>query len=168
MISHWIGLIVFILFALMGLIFTLFTVMGTFLVAIGAGLYNLITWSWTISPQTLLTLFGLAVLGEILEYVVDITHSKARGVSTAGTIGSIAGMITGAIIFSPLMFIVGAVLGLIIGAVAGAYIGELIVKKNAKKAWRAAKIALVGRALVAAMKTAIAIVQIWIVIAAIF
>jgi len=168
MIAHWIGLIVFILFALVGVLLTMLGIMGTFSVFIGAVAYDLITWSWTIGWQALLVILGLAVLGEILEWVVDVSHSKARGVSTAGTIGSITGTIIGAILLSPLMFIVGTVIGMVIGAVIGAYIGELIVKKNSKKAWRAAKIALVGRALVAVMKTTLAIIQIWIIIASIF
>jgi len=168
MIAHWIGFVVFILFALVGILLTMMGIMGTFSIFIGAVAYDLITWSWTISWQVLLIILGLAILGEILEWVVDIGHSRARGVSTAGTIGSITGTILGAIIFSPLMFIIGTVIGMVVGAVLGAYIGELIVKKNSKKAWRAAKIALDGRALVAVMKTLLAIIQIWIVISAIF
>ncbi|MBW3019471.1 DUF456 domain-containing protein [Candidatus Woesearchaeota archaeon] len=168
MIAHWIGLTVFILFAFVGILLTMMGIMGTFSVFIGAAAYDLITWSWTISWQVLLVILGLAILGEILEWVVDIGHSKAKGVSTAGTVGSITGTIVGAIIFSPLMFIVGTVIGMVLGAVVGAYIGELIVKKNSKKAWRAAKVALVGRALVAVMKTMLAIIQIWVTISAIF
>lgn len=168
MIAHWIGLIVFILFSLVGLLLTFVGIMGTFSIFLGAAAYNLITWSWTISWKTLLIILGLAVLGEILEWFVDAIHSRSRGVSTAGTVGSIAGMIIGAILFSPLIFVIGTVIGMLAGAVAGAYIGELIVMKDSKKAWRAAKIALVGRALVALMKTTLAIIQIWIAVAAIF
>jgi len=168
MFHSWIAFIVFALVSLAGIILTFFGIGGTFLVLIGAILYDLISWSWTITFTTLLIVLGLAVLGEILEWLITMLGSKAGGVSRWGIIGTIAGSIIGGILLSPLMPIIGTFLGILLGAILGAFAFELMHTKQAGKAWKAAKAALLGRALVSLSKLILAGIQVWLVLRAVF
>lgn len=162
MIQQGIALLFFALFALSGIVLTIAGIGGTFLVLAGALVYNLITWSMTISGPTLLWLVGLAIGGELLEWLITLAGVKA-GVSTQGIIGTIIGSILGAMLLS-FVPIIGTVIGLFVGAVIGAFIAEYLHLRNAKKAWKAAKTAFLGRIAVSASKFIIACVQILLVI----
>ena len=168
MFHAWIALGIFLLFALIGIILSLFGIGGTFLIVAGAILYDVISWSWKIPLLTLIIIAGLAVLGEVLEWLVTTLGSKAKGVSGWGVFGTIAGSIIGGILLSPLMPIIGTFLGILLGAMLGAFLLELIHTKNAGKAFIAAKAALLGRALVSLCKLILAGIQIWLVLKHVF
>lgn len=168
MIQHWIGFILFLLLSLAGFALTILGIGGTFVVLAGALLYNLITWSFQITLTTLIIVAVLAVLGEILEWFVTFVSSKKKGVSGWGIFGTIVGAIVGGILFSPLFPILGSVAGIIVGAAAGAFIFELIRKQDFRKAWKAAKAALLGRVFVSATKTLLLFIQVILVIKDVF
>ncbi len=167
MFHHWIALFIFILFSLAGIGLTIVGIGGTFLVLAGALLYNLITWSMTITTNTLMWLTGLAVLGELLEWIITAAGMKAAKVSGYSLVGTIIGAILGGIALS-FIPIIGTIIGIVLGAMLGAFVLEFFHTKRAEQAWRAAKAALLGRALVSLSKMLIAIVQIWMVVKAIF
>lgn len=160
-----IALIVFILLATIGVGLTLIGIGGTVLIAIGAALYNLIIWNWSISLNLLALIVGLALLGELLEWIITYYGVKKHGVTKFGLIGMIAGAFGLASLLSFLPLI-GTVIGFFAGAIFGAFIGELLQTYNKKKAWKAAKAALMGRGLVILCKVTIAAVQIVLVIRA--
>lgn len=168
MFHSWIALGIFLLLALAGAVFSLFGIGGTFLIAAGAILYDVISWSWTIPLLTLTVIAALAVLGEVLEWLVTTLGSKAKGVSGWGVFGTIAGSIAGGILLSPLMPIIGTFLGILLGAMLGAFLLELIHTRSAGKALVAAKAALLGRALVSLCKLILAGIQIWLVLTNVF
>lgn len=161
MFHHWIALVFFALFALAGIVLTIAGIGGTFLVLAGALIYNLITWSMTISSTALLWLLGLAVLGEVLEWIFTLIGFKA-GVSKCGIIGTVIGAIIGAMLLSVIP-IIGTIIGFFLGAIVGAFIGEYLHTRHAKKAWKAAKAAFLGRVLVSLSKFILAVIQIVIV-----
>lgn len=163
MFHEWIALVIFIVLAIGGLGLSLVGISGTWLVLIAAGLYNLISWSTTISLNTFLWLAGLAIIGELLEWTVTYIGVKMHGVSKYGLIGTVLGAIGGAMLLS-FIPIIGTIIGLLIGGMIGGYIAEYYHTINSKKAWKAAKAALKGRLLVMATKFTITIVQIMIVI----
>jgi hypothetical protein len=167
MFHEWIALGIFALVALAGIILTVFGIGGTFLVLLGAILYDLITWSTTISIATLGIILGLAVLGEFLEWAITTLGSKAKGVSRWGMIGTILGGIIGGILLSPWLFLIGTFIGVLLGAMIGAFLLELMHTQSAGKALIAAKAALLGRALVSLSKLTLAGIQIWLALAAI-
>ncbi len=167
MFHHWIALIVLALFALGGIMLTIVGIGGTFLIVIGALLYNLITWSMTISSNTLLWITGLAVIGELLEWIITLVGMKTAGVSRHALIGTIVGAVIGGIALS-IVPIIGTIIGIVLGAVLGAFIMEVYHTHNTQKAWKAAKAALLGRALVSLAKFVLAIVQIAIIFREIF
>lgn len=162
MIQNWIALIFFAIFALAGAALTMAGIGGTFLVLAGALFYNLITWSMTVSGTTLFWLLGLAIGGELLEWLITLAGMKA-GVSTQGIIGTIIGALLGAMLLS-VVPVIGTIIGLFIGAIIGAFIAEYLHARNAKKAWKAAKAAFLGRIAVSVSKFIIAIVQILLVL----
>ena len=153
------------LLALAGLILTLFGIGGTFLVLFGAIIYDLITWSFNITIGTLFWLLILAVLGEVLEWVITVRSAKKA--SKHAVIGAISGAIIGGIVLS-VYPLIGTIIGILLGAVVGAYLLEYIHTKKPSKAWKAAKAALLGRFLVSLSKFLLIIIQISLVIGKFF
>jgi len=163
MIHQMIGMVLFFLLALIGIILTIFGIGGTFVILIGALLLNLVSWSMTISFNTLMWMTGLAVLGELLEWLITLIGVKAQGVSKYGLIGTVVGAVIGAIVLS-VVPIIGTMIGIVLGAILGAFLLEYAHTGKTKKAWKAAKAALLGRALVSLTKLIIAIIMVAIVI----
>lgn len=152
------ALIVFCIFLISGIGLTLAGIGGGFLILLGALLYDLITWSLAISPETIAILLALAVLGELLEWVVTYYGMKAHGTSRNGIAGMFIGAFTGASLLS-FIPIAGTLIGFVVGAVIGTYIAELIETRKSKKAWKAAKASLIGRGLVILCKFTTALIQ---------
>jgi len=144
-----------------GIILTFFGIGGTFIVLLGAILYDLINWSLRIPINVISWLLVLAVLGEVLEWV--ITARSAKKASKHAVIGCISGAVIGGIVLS-VFPIIGTVIGIFLGAVIGAYLAEYMHTKKPSKAWKAAKAALLGRFLVSLSKFVIVVIQIFIVI----
>jgi len=159
MFHQWIALVIFALLALAGVGLTIVGIGGTFLILISAILYNLITWSLTISVGTLYWVAGLAVLGEALEWIITWLGAKTAGVSGYALVGTILGSILGGILLS-VVPVIGTIIGIVLGAILGAFLMEYYHTKHAKKAWKAAKAALLGRAVVSLSKFVLAIIQI--------
>ncbi len=158
MFHHWIALIVLALFTLTGFSLTLVGIGGTFLIVIGALLYNLIVWSWTITPMTVLVLAGLAALGEVLEWIISVYVLKKSGASHYSVVGMIVGAIIGGALLS-IIPIIGTLIGIILGAVIGTFVVEYLNTGKKSHAWKAAKGTIKGRMYVIACKATLAIVQ---------
>ena len=151
MILEIIALIISALFFLAGIIITIFGIAGSFVVLLGAVLYDVITWSWQISPRTLLILLGIACLGEIFEWVFSVYGAKKFKMSNISIIGFIIGTIVGAIIGVPIP-IIGSIIGAFIGAFLGAAIFSFIELHDVQKALKAGIGAFVTRIGVMIMK----------------
>ncbi len=87
----------------------------------------------------------LAVVGEILEFVLQVAKAKKYGSSSSGTFAGIIGAIIGAIVLAPLFFGIGALIGALIGAWIGCFIMEMAKGRPSKEAREAAFGAMVGR-----------------------
>ncbi|MBQ4567511.1 MAG: DUF456 domain-containing protein [Desulfovibrio sp.] len=92
-----------------------------------------------------LMLLGLAVLGEILEFALQIVKAKRYGSSSAGTFAGMLGAIAGAILLAPLFFGLGALLGALAGAWLGCLCMELLRGRPLGEALNAAMGAMLGR-----------------------
>lgn len=163
MFHEWIALSVFILFSLAGLFLSFFGFAGTFVVVIAAFLYNIVSWNFVIGWNTLALLFGLAILGELAEYGVNIIGMRIGGVSKHGLFGAMAGAIIGAIALS-VFPIIGTIIGMFAGAIIGAYLLELAYTADPVKAFKAAKTALLSKLAVHAVKIILTITQVLIVV----
>jgi len=167
MILETIALIVAIIFFLAGLIVSVFGIGGTFLVFAGAALYNLITWSWTVHEWTLGILLFIAVLGEILEWVLSVYGGKKAGMSNWTLVGFILGAIVGLFVGVPILLI-GPVVGAFIGAFVGAFLFSFVENKDLSKAFNAGIRAFLTRLGVSIMKIALALIMIVIFFLSVF
>lgn len=98
---------------------------------------------------------GLAVLGEVFEFMAQLIGGKRGGASKAGNFAGIVGSIAGAILGAPF----GLGLGSLVGALAGAWIGcfamERLRQENSHVAAQAAWGAFWGRSLGLVGKSAV-------------
>lgn len=168
MIPEIIGAVLLAMLILLGLGLVVFGLPGTFIILLGAVIYDVVTWSWDISGTTLLILLGIAVLGEIFDVIASGIAVKKSGSSFIGVLGAVIGGIIGGIIGVPIP-ILGSVIGVFIGAFLGAFTFELLHYRNFKKAWHAGAAAFVGRLVSIFFKLALSVIMIimigWTIIA---
>jgi len=132
----WLYYIILLLVLLSGVFLNVLTLPGLWLMVAGVGLYGWATgWNNLIGWPSLGTLFGLAVLAEIIEFLAGAAGAKSAGGSKRGAAGSIIGGIIGAIFLSFLVPIpiVGTVVGICLGAFAGAAVVEWMIGKDLKQ-----------------------------------
>ena len=94
---------------------------------------------------------GIAIVAEILEFVLAAQYTKKFGGSSRGAWGAVFGGIVGAIVGVPVP-IVGPIIGAFFGSFVGALVGEFSVGASADGATRAATGATIGRAIAMALK----------------
>lgn len=95
-------------------------------------------WYWVI-------VVALGVLGEVLEFFLQVRQAKRYGSSGTGTVGGVIGALIGAVLCAPILFGLGAFLGALAGAYAGCLLFELLRGQDLKTASRAALGAMFGR-----------------------
>ena len=146
---------------------------GNTLMVLSAGLVTWVTWDpgkgWNqqmFSIYTLVAVFVLAILGEVLEFFSGVAGAKAAGGSAWGKFGAILGAIVGAIVctFLILIPILGSLIGACGGAFLGAYLLELAGGKKTKPSLKSATGAGVGRLTGTLIKLILGVV-IWVIIA---
>ena len=162
-----IALVVLIVFYLVGLVLTPLGLPGTFIILAGAVAYNLIQWAMALSLSALGFLLGIALIGEVLEYVLSVTLASRRGASNPAIWGAVIGGILGAIIGTP-MPIVGSVVGLFIGVFLGAFVVEMVLQKDVTRALRSAIGAFYGRVGAIVTKSMLGVVMVIIIFVSIF
>ena len=139
----------------LGLIMIPFGLPGTWIIAAAALGYQILV-PGSISMFTIAVVFGLAIVGEVLEFTLSAKYTRKYGGSRRASWGAIIGGTVGAFVGVPVP-IVGPVLGAFAGAFAGAFIGEFSRGGEGGTATRVATGALIGRAVAAAMKVAIGV-----------
>ncbi|MGM0453256.1 MAG: DUF456 family protein [Thermodesulfobacteriota bacterium] len=154
-----IAIAVLILFCLAGLVLTPLGMPGNFVILAGALVYDLIVWDMAIGVWRLVVLLGLAVVGEVLEYILSMAAARKRGASNKALFGAIVGGIVGAVIGTPVP-VVGSIIGLFLGVFLGAFLLELVARGDAGQAYHAAVGAFYGRvgAIVAKTMVGVAII----------
>ncbi len=100
-------------------------------------------------------MLALAIIGEILEFVLQVVKAKKYGSSSSGTFAGVVGAIVGAILLAPFLFGIGALIGALLGAYLGCLIMELAKGRPQKEAREAAFGAMVGRFLGTVVKCGI-------------
>jgi uncharacterized protein len=139
-------------------------------VMLGAALlYNVLLPAGGIGWVTLGGCGALVIVAEVLEFTLGARYTKKYGGSRRAGWGSIIGGIAGAIVGVPVP-VIGSVIGASVGAFAGALVGEFTVPRESRgDLAKVATGAVVGRAVAAALKTAIGVVVlVWILAVVIF
>ncbi len=162
-----IAVVVLGLFCLAGLILTPLGLPGNFVMIGGALVHNLIVWSMEISWMRLAVVFGLAIIGEILEWILSVTVTRKRGASGKAVIGAVIGGIIGAIIGTPVP-IIGTIIGLCLGVFLGAFAMEYVEKKDFTLAYQSAIGAFYGRVGAILVKTMIGVLIVIVLFLGIF
>jgi uncharacterized protein YqgC (DUF456 family) len=129
-------------------------------------------WRWDVHGAApmfgvpmLVTIVGLALAGEVAEFVAGIAGTKSVGGTRRGSVGALVGTLVGALIGTALipLPIVGSLIGACAGAAVGAWGFELSGGRSMKASMRSGVGAGVGRLFGTVAKFVIAI-AIWVVI----
>ncbi|MBW3542138.1 MAG: DUF456 domain-containing protein [Planctomycetes bacterium] len=148
---------------------SVFTLPGNWLMLVFTALY---AWllpagihprvSWIVVAVAL----GLAILGEIVEFVAGAAGAARQGASRRGVVlsivGAVVGSIAGAVFALPIPIVgplIGAVAGGAVGAFAGAYLGESGSTRTHAERFAIGRGALLGRLLGTAGKLALGAVM---------
>lgn len=92
-----------------------------------------------------LSVLGLSLFGEVVEFVAQAWGAKKYGSTTTGMFAGLIGAIVGAIVGLPFLFGFGALVGALSGAWFFCYGAERLRGRTSEEAWIAAKGALYGR-----------------------
>jgi uncharacterized protein len=113
-----------------------------------------------IETITLISLGLLAIVVQILDYIVPVWGTKKFGGTKYGSWGSIIGLIVGIIILPMLGLVIGpfGIIGILAGPFFGALIGETIGGQKSEKAMRAAIGSFIGFLTGTLMKLATSII----------
>jgi len=159
----YLGVGVFVVVLLAGVILTLLGLPGTILIVVDALIYSAAT-GWRIPWWALATLLGLSVIAEISDNLVSALGVKRYGGTTKGMVWALFGGIVGALalgaVLGPPLGLIGAVvapiLGGIIGGFGGAYWYERRQGRSQEEARRAGFGAMLGRVMGTVLKAVIA------------
>jgi hypothetical protein len=152
------GIAVFVIVLLIGLLMVPFGLPGTFLIVADAAVYGLVTHWARVNLALVLVLLGAAIAGEVLEQIISVRGAARYGGGRAGMWGAFIGGIIGVFVGTP-MPIIGNVIGAFIGAFLGALVAEWAVRGELAVALRAACGAFVGRVGAAVIKFALAAIM---------
>ena len=98
-----------------------------------------------VTVTVLIVLTGLALLGELIEFVLGIYGSKKYKSSGRAIAGSIVFGMAGGVLGLPFFLGIGAVIGAFIGAFVGAFLVELVVRRKVLGAVKSGWGEVVGR-----------------------
>ncbi len=163
-IGQWSG---FVLWALVLIIASLFVYLGlggSFIVLGLAVNHAVATGFDPLTGPWLLILLGLALLGELLEFVIGTFFVAQKGASKAGVIAAFVGGLVGALVGNSVVPVIGAVIGSFGGAFAGAVFGEYQRYQRLEPSLRVGGYAFLGRVLAMGVKHVIALVMVFLVL----
>jgi len=140
-----IGIIVLCLAMLLCLGLTVFSVPGNWLILVLAVLAGAVEGFQKINLFIILALLALALLGELLEYLVGYAGARAKGASRWASLAAIISGIAGAFLLAGWIPIVGALIGAFAGAFLGAFLAEFISRGKPGQAYKAGVAAMFGR-----------------------
>jgi uncharacterized protein YqgC (DUF456 family) len=137
---------------------------GTFVMVGAAALFGLLTGFEEVGFRFLGVLLGLALLGEGIESLLGVAMARRYGASKWGMWGAFLGGIFGAIVGTPVP-VVGNLVGALIGVFAGAFLFEWLGRGLADSSLKAGWGALLGRAAASAIKLALGMIILILVVA---
>jgi uncharacterized protein YqgC (DUF456 family) len=164
----WAYYILLILISMGALALVVLTLPGLWLMTAAAAVYALLTHEHYVGRDSLIALFLLSLIGEILEFFAGGAMAKRAGGSRSGAWGAIVGGIIGGIIGSFVLPIVLTIVGICIGSFVGAAAFELLGGGQADLAVRVGWGAAKGRFVGMMMKLAIGAVMAGIILVTAF
>jgi len=142
-----------------GVLLTTLGLFGTWVI-FGAGfIYAWITGFNVIPMSTVLTLLGIAILLEGLEFILAVKLAEKMGAGKSASWAAVIGGLVGGIIGTGFLPVIGSLFGVLIGAFLGAVTWEMLQGKTSAEAIRAGRGAFFGRGGAILVKTMGAIVM---------
>lgn len=135
----------FIFVAVAGLISHVFGFPGNFIILADSILFGWYDGFKEVTIKILIVLLALALLGELVEFILGVLGAKKYKSSNKAIVGSIVFGIIGGILGIPFFFGIGAVIGAFIGAFVGAFLVEFLLEKNVNRAVKSGWGAFIGR-----------------------
>ncbi len=138
------GHLVFWLVGLAGLGIIFLGLPGTFLILAAAVVFDWVNDFATLGWPFLGLLLGIALVAELVEFVLGAVTASRFGSSKSGMAGAIVGAFVVGLLAAPLLPPFGMILGAFFGAFAGAVLFEFITTADWKRALRAGYGAFLG------------------------
>ncbi|MBU0517659.1 DUF456 domain-containing protein [bacterium] len=158
------GTILLFLTLFVGVLMTSLGLFGTWVI-LGAGfIYAWITGFAVITLNTLITLAGIAVILEVVEFVLAVKLAEKMGAGKSASWAAVVGGFIGGIIGTGFLPIIGSVIGVLIGAYFSAVLWEMLHGKSSAEAMRAGRGAFVGRGGAILAKTMGSIIMVFIIV----
>ena len=140
-----------------GLLLIPFGLPGTWVQVLGLAAFAWATDFRIVGAVPIVVVLLLAVVGEVIEFVLGGRYARRYGGSRRAAWGAIVGGVVGAFVGVP-VFLIGSVIGAFVGAFAGAALLELTRSPDARAAMRVGWGAFVGRLVATAAKSALGVV----------
>ncbi len=141
---------------MLGVALTVIRLPGTWLIVVTAAGYGWYGDWHAISLLTVGVLIGIAMVGEVGEFLASMLTAKKAGASTRAMWGAFIGGFAGMFIFTIPLPLIGTIIGAVVGCFLGAVIGELTAHNDLGKGARVGKAAAIGYILGMAFKITIA------------
>ena len=155
--SHTLALVLLALALLGGLVLVPLGLPGLWLMLAAGALFWVAVPGAGIGPGVLFIALLLVGLAEYLEFTISGRYAERFGGSRRAAWGAIGGGLVGALLGVPVP-VVGSLIGAMLGAFVGAFAAELTVHRESRAhPGRVATGALLGRAVAAAAKSAMAV-----------
>jgi hypothetical protein len=167
MVLHVLALILLFLSCALGLFALVLGLPGMLLIAASALVYAWATGFTSVSWSTIAWLVGLTVVGEGLEFLASGAGAASSRPSRRVTLGALGGALVGGLLGAPLLFGLGALLGALAGAFAGAALAVRSEGGSVEDAVTTGAAAMRGRLLGFVIKSALAVVMVVIIAAAV-
>jgi len=165
-IGQWSGFVLWSLLLVTASLFVYLGLGGNFIILGLAVVHALITGFDPVSWPLLAVLLGLALLGELIEFLVGTFYAARQGATRQGIVGAFIGGLLGAGAGNTLVPVVGAVLGSFVGAFGGAVAGEYYREQRLEPSLRIGAHAFVGRLTAILIKHLIGLVMVFLILKA--
>jgi len=143
---------------LAGVVLSAVRLPGIWLIALGAFFMGWLTQWQLVSGSALGWILGLAVIAEVLEFLMSAVITRRAGGSGKAAWGALIGGFVGLVFLSIPLPVIGSMIGALLGCFLGAAIGEFSVGGSLDHGTRVGVSAAIGFALGAATKVALAFV----------
>jgi uncharacterized protein len=141
----WLWYFILLLVMASGLFVNILGLPGLWLLVAAVAGYAWVTGGVYVGWTGLLTLVGLGIVGEIVEFIAGGAGAKVAGGTKRAMAGSIVGALVGGILFSPVFPVIGTIFGACLGAFVGAAVIELAIRRDFGQAARVGTGAARGR-----------------------
>ncbi len=163
-IGQWSGYVLWALLLIVASLFVYLGLGGSFIVLGLAVIHAAVTGFDPVTWQWLLVLLGLALFGELLEFLIGTFYAARKGATKSGVVAAFVGGLAGAFVGNGVLPVIGAVLGSFLGAFAGAVLGEYYRNQQLEPSLRVGGYAFLGRVVAMVLKHAIALVMVFLIL----